>query len=238
VSLLTIVQQAALRVGLVMSSAAAASSTDQNILQLVGFVNEDGQELGSRPGWQNLTRESTFATVAAEDQGSILTLAGADFSYVLNDTMWNRSQRRPVFGPKNQAQWQQLKAQFVQGPWQQYRIRGNRVLFIPAPAAGQSIYFEWITKNWCTDASGVTGRTAMTADTDVSLLDERLHVLGAIWRFKAAKKLAYAEDLDKYENAVLDAIGRDAAKPRLTIDSSGMTDVSPVVIVPAGNWGL
>lgn len=235
-SLLSIIQSVAPRFGIAVPSI-AASSTDLNITQMVAFVNEDGQELGARHNWQAMTQEATFTTVATESQGSILTLAGAALSRITNETMWNRTQQRPVFGPKSPAEWQQLKAQLVTGPWQQYRIRGNTLLFTPAPAAGQSVYFEWITKNWASDSTGVTGKQAMTADTDISLLDERLHILGTVWRFKLAKKLSYQEDYDKYEMAVSDAIGRDATKPRLQL--GGSMDNWPVLIVAsAGSWPL
>lgn len=235
-SLLTIVQAAAVRVGLT-SPSIAASSTDQNIQQLVQLVNEDGQELADRPNWQELTIESTFLTVATESQGSILTLAGADFAFILNNTIWNRTQQRPIFGPKSPAEWQQLKAQLVQGPWQQYVIRGNLMRFTPAPPAGQTCAFDWVTKFWATDSTGVTGKSAMTSDTDVSKLNERLHVLGAIWRWKAAKKLDYGQDYQKYEDAVQQTIGRDASKATLNL-GGGDTTIPPVVVVSAGSWPI
>ena len=235
-SLLSIAQTVAPKFGIPAPNA-AASSTDQNIQQIVAFINEEGQELGARADWQILRREASFTTVATESQGLLTTIAGADFNFMVNETFWNRSQRRPVFGPKTAAEWQQLKAQFMQGPWIQYTIRGGAILFLPVPAAGQSCYFEWISKYWCTDASGVTGKTAMTNDTDVAVLDERIIALGAIWRFKRAKLLAYDEDKDKYERAVDDAIARDGSKPRLNLQGF-QTDIFPAVVVPAGNWGL
>lgn len=233
-SLLSIVQSVAVRIGLTKPSV-GVSSADPKVLQLIELINEDGQELAARPAWQILTNEATFNTLAAEDQGLITTLAGADFAFIYNETMWNRTQRRPVFGPKAPAEWQQLKAQFMQGPWIQYRLRGNHVLFLPAPAVGQAIYFEWITKNWCTDVTGATGKTAMTVDTDVSKLDERLHILGGVWRFKAKNHLDYGEDFNIYENAVQDGIGRDGSKARLNL-AGAQTDIFPAVVVPAGNW--
>jgi hypothetical protein len=127
-----------------------ATSTDPQIIQLMSIANEEGQDLSSRYPWQALQNESTFTTVAAETQGVITTLAGASFRYILNDIMWNRSLLRPVFGPLTPQDWQALKARNVTGPYNQFRIRGNSVLFIPAPVAGNTIAFEWISKNWVT----------------------------------------------------------------------------------------
>lgn len=234
--LLDIVQAVAVRVGITKPTA-AASSLDTNIQQVIAFVNEDGQELAARYGWQELTKEATFLTVPVETQGNILTLTGVDFGWVLNETMWDRTTRRPVYGPKMAAEWQQLKAQLMQGPWWQYRIRGNQVLFIPPPATGDSIFFEWVSKYWCTTQGSVVGtKSAMSLDTDFGILDERLLTLGALWRYKASKRLAYSEDFDKAEAAIADAMGRNASKPRLNL-AGAQTDIYPGVLVPSGNWG-
>lgn len=235
-ALLDIVKSVALKVGVTVPTAAVGSN-DQNIQQIIGFVNEDGQELAARYSWQELTKEATFNTVAAESQGLITALAGADFAFVLNETMWDRATRRPVFGPKVPAEWQQLKAQYMTGPWSQYRIRGNQVLFIPIPAVGHAIYFEWVSKYWATASGALGTQTALAADTDIAILDERLIALGAVWRYKQTKRLAYDEDFDKAEAAIADAMGRNASKPTLNLAGSA-GDLAPGIWVPAGNWGL
>lgn len=215
----------------------ATGNADPKVIQMVELINEDGQELAARYNWQALTNESNFTTLATESQGLITTLAGADFNFICNNTLWNRSRQRPLFGPLSSSQWQMVKAQFAQSPWGQYRLRGNAILITPVPTAGDSIYFEWCTKNWCTDSTGVTGRTAMTVDTDVAKLDERLLTLGGIWRWKAAQKLDYEKDEEKYELAVNDAIGRDGSKPTLELGGCGK-DFFPGYLVRAGNYNV
>lgn len=234
-SLLSIVQSVSLRV-LSQKPTVAAGSSDPKILQLVELLNNEGQELNARYPWQVNRNEATFTTVATESQGSILTIAGADFSHFANETMWNRSQRRPVFGPKSPAEWQNLKARFTTGPWIQYTLRGNQILFLPIPAAGQSVFFEWSSKYWCTDLTGVIGQTDMLVDTDIPKLSDRLLKLGLEWRFKKENHLEYEEDFNAYEAAVNDAITRDGGKPTLNLQGA-MRDFYPGVLVPAGNWG-
>lgn len=237
-SLLSITKAVALKVGITVPTV-AITSTDMNIQQIIGFINEAGQELAARFSFQAITKEATFATVATESQGNILTLTGADFAFVLNETMWDRSTKRPVFGPKVPAEWQQLKAQFVNGPWSQYRIRGNQVLFIPIPSVGDAIFFEWVSNYWVatTAAPTVGAQTAYLLDTDVSLLNERAITLDAIWRYKQTKRLAYDEDFDKAEAAIADLIGRDASKPTLNM-CGPQGNIQPGVFVPAGNFTL
>lgn len=234
--LLDVVQAVGPKVGL-GKPAVAAASIDSNVLQIVAFANEAGQELGARYPWQELTKEATFTTVATESQGTLLAKTGPDFGWVLNETMWDRTTRRPVFGPKVSAEWQQLKAQFMNGPWTQYRIRGNQVLFIPVPAVGDAIFFEWVSKYWVavTGTPTIGAQPSYLLDTDVSLLDERLITLDTLWRYKQAKGLAYSEDFDKAEAAIADATSRNASKPTLNL-AGPQGDFQPGIWVPAGNY--
>lgn len=237
-ALLDIVTNTCLRLGISAPQSAVSTNIDPNVKQMVSLVNEDGQELAAKYGWQALTKECQFLTSASEFQGNITSLTGADFAWILNETIWDRTQRRPVFGPKSPAEWQQLKAQFVTGPWWQYRIRGNQLLFTPAPPAGDQIDFEWVSKYWV-GALGNSNGTAssMINDTDVSIIDERLITLGVIWRFKQEKRLDYSEDYDKAMLAIADATSRDAAKPKLNLDGP-QGNIQPGVFVPAGSWGI
>lgn len=235
-SLLTMLQSVAVRIGL-NNPTAIVSSVQDEVIQLWKIANEEGKELATRYSWQNLTQESTFATVATESQGTMTALAGPDFDYIINETFWNRSQRRPVFGPVNDQKWQQLKAQAIVGPWVQHRIRGNEMLFIPVPTAGETCAFEWVSKNWCVNAATAPTYSEWTNDSDIGKLDERLMALGVIWRWKQIKGFEYAEDFNKYERAVMDAMTRDGGKPRLNLGDSQF-DVYPGVIVPSGNWAV
>ena len=233
-SLLSIVQSVAIRSGLPKPSV-AAGSTDNAVLRIVELVNEDGGELGSRYSWQVLRNQAAFTTVATQSQGDLRTICGPDFNFIVNETMWNLSQRRPVFGPRSPAEWQQLLAQFSQGPWIQYIIRGFQLLYQPVPSAGFSIQFEWISKYWCASNVGA-GQTTMLVDTDVAKLDERLITLGATWRYRKAIGMAYEEDFNTWEAAINDAITRDGSRARLNLIGQ-QTDIYPGIIVPAGNWG-
>lgn len=233
-SLLTITQSLTTKV-VSSKPTVAAASADPKVLQAIEYINEAGQELGARYSWQALTTESSFVTTAAEVQGTIQTLAGPGFSFIINESMWNRTQRRPLFGPKSASEWQNLKARFSSGPWVSYRVRGNQLLFFPVPAAGQSVFFEWCTKYWATDATGVTQKSSFTVDTDVALLDERVITLDALWRFKRANKFSYDEDYQKAQDAINDLMSRDGSKPRLNLQGPP-AEFGPGIFVSAGNW--
>ena len=229
---LQIIQTACRRIG-ILAPNAAVSSTDQQIIQLMALSEEEGQELGARYAWQALQKEATFTTVAAQVQTTLAAVT-TGFKYIVNDTIWNRTLRRPVYGPKSQQDWQQDKAMQINGPFNSFRIIADVINFYPNPAAGQTCAFEYISENWITtSASGVS--SIWTNDADTPKLNDQLIVLGLIWRWKAAKGLDYAEDFAKYDRRVMDAMARDAGKPVLNM-AGAQWDIQPVILVPRGNW--
>lgn len=233
-SVLSIVQSVCLRVGL-DSPSAVLSSTDLQVKQILELSNEAGQELSRSYPWSALLAVGNYTTVATESQGSVQTIApGLD--YIINDTIWNRTLRRPVFGPKPPVDWEQQKAMAINGPWSSYRIIGGVLTMYPIPTAGEECYFEYISKNWVSTSTGSTSAT-WTNDADTPLLDNNMIVLDTIWRFKAAKGFSYAEDFNKAKRLALDLQVRDSGKDTLSL-TSGRYDIYPGVVVPAGSWAL
>lgn len=229
---LSIVQKVCKRVGIATPNS-AVSSSDPQVLQVVELCNEEGQELAARYTWTALQTEATYTTLATEIQGSLATIAPGLLN-IVNNTIWNRSQQRPVYGPKTPQGWQQDQANFVAGPYSSFRIKAGNLLMYPVPTAGESCYFEYISRNWVNATAGGTDEE-WTADTDTTVFDEQLIVLGTVWRWKAAKGFEYAEDFNKYERRVLDAIAQDGSKPMLRLDGP-LNDMFPAVLVPAGSW--
>ena len=230
-SLLTLVQRAFKRVGLTAPTA-AVSSTDENVIRMIELANEEGEELASRADWQALTREATHTTLAAESQGLMTAIAGSDFNYIKNDTFWNRTKDRRWY-PVSDVDWQTMKATNITGPVEYFRIRGGYLLAIPTPTAGETLAFEWVSKNWC-ESSGGTGQSAWAADSDVGRLDESLMLMGLVWRWKKAQGLEYAEDFRQYEIRVESAMQRDGAKPRLNMAGTMVHGRN----IPQGSWNI
>lgn len=214
----------------------AVGATIQEVQTVVALCNEEGQDLAARYPWTALQAEATFATIATEDQGLVTTIApGLD--YIVNDTIWNRALRRPVFGPRNQQSWQQQKAFAINGPWSSYRVMGGHLKMYPVPTAGQDCYFEYISKNWVSNAAGDASYSEWNDNDDVPLLDSQLITLGTIWRWKKLKGFEYAEDFNTYERRVVNAMGRDGGKDWLNTTNTKY-DIMPSVVVPAGSWNL
>lgn len=233
-SLLTLIRQTCRAPGVNMPVPnAVGTSSNDTVLQLLEIANEEGVELARRGQWQALLKTATFTTVATSLQTTLAAVA-PNFDYMINQTFWNTTLRRPMYGPLSVQEYRQQVAFVALGPWANYIILEGKIYFVPTPAAGNTCTFSFVTKAWCTSSSG-TAQTALLADSDVSLLDEQLMKLGIIWRWRQGKGLDYAEDYAKYERMAADMLGRDGSKPVLNM-GGGACDLWPWVFVPAGSW--
>lgn len=230
---LSIVQDVCQRIN-VPAPTTAAQSADPQIQQIVALALKEAEWQLGQYDPQVCVLEGTFQTVAAETQVANIQSTFPGLKSILNDTMWNRDLRRPVFGPMTAARWEQLKAMVMQGPWNQYQIRGNAILFIPFPTAAQNIWFQYKSTNWCQSASSAP-QSRFMADTDILLLDEATFKLGMEWRWKKAKGLDYAQDFVDYEDALAVTKARDGTKDVINMGDVRY-DIYPGILVPSGSW--
>lgn len=236
-TVLQIINDAQGRLGQSQSGSAFGSS-DKNTLQFLALLNEEGRALRRRYPWQVTIHEGSFTTLAAESQGAldgtIVSTANA-VDYILNDVMWDRTTLLPIVGPRSAQRWQQNKALSVGGIYGEYRLRGGNLIIYPTPTAGDSVYFEYVSKNWLVNQAGDTYYNAVAADTNTPLLDTEALTLGIKWRWLKAKGLEYSEDFNTYEYIVQDLMTRDGTKPVISANSRRVSHQSGVVI-PPGNW--
>jgi len=225
---LQLVQTAAGRMSITVPTA-LFSSTDQQVIQLRNLLNEEGIALTRDPqvAWTCLMREKTFLTTATEAQTNAIP---ADFSWYLNDTMWNRTQMVKVGGPASPEEWQMLKSLAILSlPAAVFRFRDEDLLMYPTQAADQTCAYEYSTTYW------VAGdKTYMTADADTTPLDDEVMILGIMWRFLQAKGLDYAEPFRNYELAKQNKIGRDGGKRKIYL-GGGIPNPWNANI-PTGGW--
>ena len=211
-------------------------TTDPQIKQILGLLEEEGNDLASRGDWQELTNEATHTTIAVENQGAIKTIASNGFKYIKNGTIWDRDLRLPVYVIDG-TDWQQVKAIAVTGPRYQARLRGGNLLCNPVPTAGHTWAFEYITKNWIADSAGTTYYQYFDDDTDTPLLPEELLLLGLRWRWAKEKGFEYAEMYRTYELEVQNALSRNQMRRVLDMGYTNYTP-HPKVYIPDGSWGV
>lgn len=219
----------------------ATGSTDPQIVQLVSLASKVVQELCRSYDWQELIQECSFVTTGTEDQGKLvggIIPAGKPLRKIINNTLYNRTTRYEIGGPVSPSTWQGVKAvNTAAGFYAAFRLRGNHLLMTPPPAAGQSVYFEYVTENPISNAGGDTFKLKFDKDDDFPLVDSTLVKLGLAWRWKAAKGFDYAEDFNDYERARLDVMTGDGPKRVAMLDRcTEFQEIRPVVVVPISNW--
>jgi len=211
-------------------------STDDQVLQVMAMLEEEGNDLASRGDWQSLVNEATHTTVATESQGAMTSIATNGFSYIKSNTMWDRTENLPVL-VIDAVDWQVEKGFAATSPRYRARLRGGNLIATPTPTAGNTWAFEYVSLNWILDADTTTYKQYFTEDTDTLLLPDEILLKGLRWRWKKEKGFEYADDFMSYEKMVADALGRDGINKNLSL-SDGVRDKMPGIVVNQGNWNL
>ena len=229
-SLLTIIQGAAIKIGIDRPTSIIGSQAVE-VMELVELANEEGSELVRRGDWQVLRKELLFTSIAGETQTGMVP---SDYDHMVSGTVWNRTKHRKIEGVVTPQTWQQIKSGNVGTVYDTLYMRGGDFLLSPVPAGGDVIAAEYVSKNFC-QSSGGTKQNAWAADTDTGVLDERLMKLGIVVRYKMQKGLDFAADLAHYETQVTLALGMD--KPTRKLNFSGGDTVGFGLIVPETGYG-
>jgi hypothetical protein len=233
-SLLTIVQDFCERKSL-PSPTSVLGSADPQIKQIRALIQKGCEDLFQRGRWESLINEASWTTTATESQGTIVSRATNGFMWMLPETFWDRTQKLPLLGPLDSADWQVLKAIVVTGPRYSFRFMGGIIKSTPAPPAGHTWVFEYISKNWILQADGVTYLSKFAADTDNVLFPEQVVTADLEWRWLKEKGLNYQEDFNAAERLIVNALGRSGSKPVLHLDDFG-GEIKPGIFVPSGSW--
>jgi|GEM_PF-2365785 len=214
-------------------------SQDTTIKQLWGLMNSLLEEVIDESKWQAFSTEKVWTLVAGEDQGDLDEdiCSGLGFLWAYNGTFYDRSQRRPLYGPCSDVEWQQLKAIPNPGPWYKYRIKNNHLLINPAPTVGSlsQIAFEFATKFGVKGNDG-TPKDSFTADDDVSVLPERILKKGLAYRWKELKGLPSQNEEDRYFKMLNNFIARDKTARTYDLAEPYEPMMKPGIFVPSGNW--
>jgi len=235
-TLLEIIQKFCVRTGL-PSPATAFGTTDAQVLQAIGLLEEEVNDLAHRHDWSGLNHIASWTTLAAELQGEMETVAAPGFLYIKNNTIWDQTDQLPLFGPIDGQEWQRLDATNVAGPRYQWRIRDGKLYSFPAPPAGHIWAFEYMTKRPIMDTNGTTHKEFFEADTDTLMVPDHLALMGLRWRWMREKGLSYAELFNSYELQIKDAMGRDGGRPRLSMDDE-CKNIRPGIYINPMSWPL
>ncbi len=236
-SVLSIITEFTQRHALAVPSSAVGSA-DTSVKQFLQILKDVVEELVTESKFNVITREAVFTAVAAESQGSMEDLAPYGYQWAYFETFFDRTLRRPLYGPLDETEWQEIKALPNPGPFYKFRIRGNELLINPAPTAPLStIAFEYASSWAYTDAGG-TPKAEIDADTDLIIFPDHILKRGLAYQWKQIKGLPYQEDRDKMYELLNNYIARDKVKRRINLAHPKPVDIRPGVFVPSGNWNV
>lgn len=231
-TLLTTIQDASAMLALPVPSF-VVGNTDTRVVQMLAFANQEGRLLSRAMQWQQIVEQYTFSSTAGEEQ---IGAFPSDFQRFINGTWYDRTTIRPMYGPISPQDWQTLKAlPAYASPYLNWRQRGGDMLVLPEPAAGDTIAYEYVSKNWVVAADD-TKKDSYTRDDDTARLDEPLIAYGVVWRFLAATGQDYAEAMATYEREKERLSSADGSAPVLTLDGRGRFNLPVGVNLPIGSW--
>lgn len=193
-------------------------NNDQLTREMLGSLNAAGRMLSHEadPSWAGLTRFATFTSVAGELQGALTTFA-PDYGFTISDTLWDGDSAWPTTSAITPQMWAWMQIRGGIAPYGNTRIlvdpATNKLsLYVnPAPAAGNTYTFEYISKMWVIspNTNPVTQMNTFNGfqtDNDTVFYDEDMLKAQAIWRFKRTKGIEdwqiWKIDADSYKDTI------------------------------------
>lgn len=162
----------------------------------------------------------------------------SDFQRIIDRTQWDKSKHWEMLGPESPQQWQWLKSGYIAtGPRIRWRILGNTFQIWPGVSTSEYLGFEYVSNAWVTAQDG-SAKTSFTADTDVSLYDDRLMVAGLKLKYWAIKGFETQLLQDDYDSVLAAVMGAEQGAPMLSFAPR----LSQVLLgpenIPDSNYGV
>lgn len=220
-----------------ITAPSAIVSGDDTAQQLLRLANTAGDFVAKAGDWQGLITEANFTVVDTDVQVTIAS-EWADIRKIIDNSMWNRTQQCRVHGPLSSQAWQRVKATSVAPARLFYRIRGGQILLIGNRIAADTIYFEYVSKNWVSNAAGNSFSNRFAVDTDFPRFDDKALMLELRWRFRAEKGLEYAEQMRDAQEYVAERLANDKPAETLNLSPGRFENDMLDGHVPEGNWNL
>ena len=126
-----------------------------------------------------------------------------DFETITDNTHWDKSRHWQMFGPEDAQQWQWLKSGYIStGPRIRWRILGGQFQIWPPYNTQEYLGFEYRSKGWARSSTDAV-KNSFTADSDTTVLDDTVMVLGTKLKYfqvKGFDTAALQQDYFRYLN--------------------------------------
>ena len=139
-----------------------------------------------------------------------------DYYSTVNRTHWDKSKRWEMLGPESPQQWEWLLSGYIStGPRIRWRLLGQYFQIWPGMNAGELLGFEYRSKGWAYNASGIV-QNSMTADNDTCIYPDRVIVLATKLKYFEAKGFDTTALYRDYLMELEAAIAQDTAAANLS----------------------
>lgn len=204
------------------------STSDQFCLELRAQANKTAVAVAKAHDWRALT---TLHTIEGDGATTAFPLPSDYDRMLLKGAVYSTRSQQPLSRPRDLDQWLEMQMIGVIAAPGYWNILGRQMHILPVPATGEDVQFYYISNQIVSGS-----KTAFSADADEFILSERLITLGVIWRWRAMKRLEYAEDLKNFEIALSEEAGRDKGSRVLHVGRARhpMGDVSIVGTIGSG----
>ena len=168
--------------------------TGYNINQDTNVSSVSGQTITMT---QQASGSGTGAVVLAQTAYDL----PPDFERITNRTQWDKTKRWEALGPEDAQQWQWLKSGYIStGPRIRWRILDNQFQVWPPMNTNEYLGWEYKSKGFARGADGSV-KNSFTQDSDTTVLDDRIFVLGTklkYWAIKGFDTTALIQEYQRY----------------------------------------
>jgi len=215
-----IINRAAVEVGLNKDNN-PVSSTDETFIQLTELLNAAGQEMVELNPWQVL--EKGYRVLTAEGDSGSYDLPD-DYSYMIDQTGWDKTNRVAMGGPLSAQDWSYLDGRDLisQSIYASFRQVDNKFeLFPQPPPENLKIRFEYISINWVQEQGQAQGnRDDIGTGSDIVLYDPIMMVRFLKCKFLEAKGFDASSARLEFENMFNSRTGKDEGAPILSASNN------------------
>jgi len=161
----------------------------------------------------------------------------ADFETITNRTQWDKSKHWEMLGPEDAQQWQWLKSGYIStGPRVRWRIVDNQFEIWPIMNTQEYLGWEYRSKGWARSAAGAV-KNSFTADTDTTVLDDRIMVLATKLKYFQIKSFDTTALMQDYQRFLSVAKANDKGAPNLSFSPQASRVLIGYANIPDTGYG-
>lgn len=189
------------------------STSNQFAKEIRTQANRTAQAVAKAYDWQKLY---AVHTLTGDGTATAFDLP-ADYDRMPKKTsLLTSSYGNSIRQATDSDQWLDFTINGVIGEPGNWIMLGGQINVRPEIATGETVKFYYI-KNTMITGTADAAQATFVADTDTFDLPERLITLGVIWRWRAMKRMEYAEDMNNFEIAMAEEVASDKGSRVLTV---------------------